>query len=141
MSASVTVRHNFEAAHRLPHLGSDKCASLHGHSWWAEVTVTAASVDERGVVIEFGSFKGALRRWIDAHLDHGAILQDGDPLADVLEDHGCKVYRMSEPPTVENIAALLADLAAAELTRERAVRVTRVRVIETHTNAAEWAAA
>jgi 6-pyruvoyltetrahydropterin/6-carboxytetrahydropterin synthase len=140
MSAAITIRHGFEAAHRLPDLGNDKCASLHGHSWSAAVTVTADFLDERGVVVEFGSFKRQLRAWIDTHLDHGSILHDADPLGDALEAHGCKVFRMDRPPTVENIAALLADVSLLALADERGPRVTRVDVIETPTNAAAWIA-
>lgn len=143
MTAAVTVRHNFETAHRLPHMGSDKCVNLHGHSWWAEVTVAAPDVDDRGAVVEFGAFKATLRRWIDNNLDHGAMLHRADPLADALAVHGCKVYRTVQPPTVENTAAMLAMVARgflAEIDHAGGARVTRVRVTETHVNAAEWTA-
>jgi 6-pyruvoyltetrahydropterin/6-carboxytetrahydropterin synthase len=30
--SSVTIRHSFEAGHRLAHIPG-KCQSLHGHSW------------------------------------------------------------------------------------------------------------
>lgn len=145
MTSAVTVRHNFETGHRLPFLGG-KCASLHGHSWWAEVTVTAPS--EQQVVVEFGEFKKALRRWIDDHLDHGLMLGDRDPLADTLAGHG-KLYRFGtdEPssglqwPTVENVARLLARVGAEALdgtSRAPRAAVTRVVVSETHVNRAEW---
>lgn len=142
MSAGVTVRHNFETAHRLPHLGG-KCQNLHGHSWWVEVTVEAPEVDERGAVVEFGAFKKALREWIDTRLDHGAMLHVTDPLADLLEEQGCKVYQTLVPPTVENTAALLANVAEQLLDRIESAagaRVTHVKVSETHVNAASWSA-
>lgn len=146
MSASVTVRHNFETAHRLPHL-SGKCENLHGHSWWCEVTVAAPTVDGRGAVVEFGAFKRELRDWVDEHLDHGAMLHDEDPLADALEEHGCKVYRTSTHPTVENTAAMIAAVAVGIIRDMRGADpssvapgayVSRVLVTETHVNAAEW---
>lgn len=140
--ATVSVRHNFETAHRLPHL-SGKCENLHGHSWWVEVTVEAPDVDERGAVVEFGAFKAALRAWIDRELDHGAMLHHADPLVEVLAEHGCKVHRTADPPTVENTARLLAGVAGVLLTHiERApgARVVHVKVCETHVNAAEWSA-
>lgn len=140
MSSSVTVRHNFETAHRLPHL-SGKCENLHGHSWWAEVTVEAHAVDERGTVVEFGAFKRELREWIDRNLDHGAMLYRDDPLADLLEHEGCKVLRTRNHPTVENTARMLAGVAEGllqDLPCAAGARVTRVHVSETHVNGASW---
>jgi len=138
MSHAVTVRHNFETAHRLPHLPG-KCVSLHGHSWWAEITVTAPAL-ESGLVVEFGPFKRAVRVWIDEHLDHGVMLGPDDPLLPILRTHG-KVYEVPGWPTVENVAALLADVGADalhKLRRAPGAGVTRVHVQETHVNAATW---
>ncbi|MGW1071565.1 6-pyruvoyl trahydropterin synthase family protein [Streptomyces sp. NPDC002537] len=139
--SEVTVRHNFEAAHRLPYL-LGKCRSLHGHSWWAQVTVSAPEPRE-GLVVEFGPFKMALRSWIDEHLDHGVMLGPDDPLVSVLRGHDCKVYEVPGWPTVENVAALLADVtdrALSSLSRAPGARVTHVEVRETHVNAASWKA-
>ncbi len=133
----VSIRHNFEAGHRLPHLPG-KCQSLHGHSWWAEVWVEGPLVE--GIVVDFGSLKAALRGWIDNHLDHGLILGRTDELVPILREHG-KVYVVREWPTVESIAELLAQVTARLLDHEGlAGEVVRVRVTETHVNAAEWIA-
>jgi 6-pyruvoyltetrahydropterin/6-carboxytetrahydropterin synthase len=59
VSYSVVMRHSYETAHRLPHLGT-ACASIHGHSWQAAVSVTAPSPNGNGTVVEFGIFKRAL---------------------------------------------------------------------------------
>jgi 6-pyruvoyltetrahydropterin/6-carboxytetrahydropterin synthase len=147
----VTVRHNFETAHRLPHLGG-KCRNLHGHSWWADVTVSGPKRPD-GTVVEFGALKASLRGWIDAHLDHGAMLGAGDPLVDALTADGTKLYRFgaqsaSGPerlaydlhwPTVESVALLLARVTTS-LTAPTApgLTVARVQVRETHVNAAEY---
>ncbi|WP_158884035.1 6-pyruvoyl trahydropterin synthase family protein [Amycolatopsis anabasis] len=142
MAATVTVRHNFETAHRLPHLPG-KCVSLHGHSWWAEVTVTAPATDAAGVVVEFGPFKRALRSWIDEYLDHGVMLGPDDPLVPVLREAACKVYEVSGWPTVENVAGHLAEVAdglLGELEHMPGARVTAVEVQETHVNRAGWSA-
>ena len=135
----VTVRHNFETAHRLPHLDG-KCQSVHGHSWWANVTVTADQL-AGGLVVEFGPFKAALRAWIDTHLDHGSMLGPDDPLVPVLRSQGCKVHEVPGWPTVENVAAMIADQAGTilgGLVRAPGAAVTRVRVTETHVNEASW---
>lgn len=140
MTSTVTVRHNFETAHRLPHLPG-KCQSLHGHSWWVEVTV-AGQVDSDGVLVEFGPFKNALREWIDRHLDHGVILGTSDPLVEPLRRHDTKVFVLHTWPTVEEVAKLLATMASLELGRlgydGDDVAVRQVVVQETHVNAAAW---
>jgi 6-pyruvoyltetrahydropterin/6-carboxytetrahydropterin synthase len=136
---SVTVRHTWEAAHRLPHLPG-KCQSLHGHSWAAAVTVTAPEL-AGGMLVEFGPFKAALRAWIDDNLDHGAMLGPADPLTAALAGERCKVFPVPGWPTVENIAALLAVVAQRELgrlTRAPGAAVACVRVRETPVNEAAW---
>lgn len=142
MSRGVAVRHNFETAHRLPHLGrSSKCFNIHGHSWQCEVVITADSEDENGLVVEFGLLKRQLREWIDHYWDHGAILGAEDPLLAVLRAEGCKVYKLATWPTVEAVAEELAGVAGrilATLPRAPDARVLRVVVQETATNTAMW---
>lgn len=139
----VTVRHNFETGHRLPHLPG-KCQNLHGHSWWAAVTVGSVTVGPSGIVIDFGSLKGAVRGWIDTQLDHGLMLGAEDPLVPLLSPRG-KVFQfgpeLGDWPTVENVAALLADVtqeALYTLDADPGVAVLRVVVRETHVNEASW---
>ncbi|MFD5570450.1 6-pyruvoyl trahydropterin synthase family protein [Streptomyces cadmiisoli] len=140
MSHLVTVRHNFETAHRLPHLPG-KCTSLHGHSWWAEVTVTAPELSRDGLVVEFGALKNEFRAWVDQHLDHGAMLGAQDALLPVLRAHGSKVYEVDGWPTVEATAELLAQVAGDilfDLVRAPGAHISRVHVTETHVNGATW---
>lgn len=140
---TVTVRHNFETAHRLPIL-QGKCQSLHGHSWWAEVTITCPT--QTDVVVEFGAFKRALREWIDTELDHGTMLGADDPLVASLAPHG-KVYTFGDRlhsrgldwPTVENTARLLLRVATElleQVEHHPGAAVTEVQVTETHVNRA-----
>lgn len=140
MSTTVTVAHNFETAHRLPHLAG-KCESLHGHSWWVRVTVTAPGPDIDGVVVEFGAYKKALRGWIDRHLDHGTMLGPDDPLIGALRATGCKVYETPGWPTVETVAEHLGEVAGkllADVDHVVDARVESVEVQETHLNRAGW---
>ncbi|WP_343238562.1 6-carboxytetrahydropterin synthase [Streptomyces sp. SID13031] len=152
----MTVRHNFETAHRIPVLGG-KCQNLHGHSWWCEITVSASETAD-GTVIEFGVLKREIRAWIDSWLDHGAMLGYSDPLYTALSAEGCKVFRFgagaaSSPPeryaldlawpTVENVAQLLANVARDIITsvpHAASSWLSAVKVNETHVNAASWTA-
>lgn len=142
---AITLTHNFETAHRLPQLGG-KCANLHGHSWQVAVTLTAPELSADQTVVEFGEFKTHMRGWIDAYLDHGAMLSLHDPLTDILRGLGCKVFVFGEDwphglwPTVEATAAMIADQAREWLTDSETVvpvTVDSVRVTETATNSAE----
>lgn len=158
MSTSVVVKHNAEAAHRLPFLPG-KCQSLHGHSWWFEVTV-AGDPDLNGVLLEFAELKRYVRGWIDANLDHGTMLGAEDPLVAVLRGHNSKVFVFDDSdfdgyctgginggrrlrwPTVENVAELLrrvvTDYLAGNVARPMDVTV---QVTETAVNAAVAAGA
>ncbi|GAB3837434.1 6-pyruvoyl trahydropterin synthase family protein [Kribbella italica] len=150
---AVTIRHNFETAHRLPQLGG-KCQNLHGHSWWTEVTVSAPAMPEH-IVIEFGAFKRGIRQWIDTYLDHGTMLGADDPLVPALQAQGSRLYRFGAAnavpaekhaadlawPTVESVAVLLGRVGAevlAGMESAPGARITAVRVEETSVNAASW---
>ena len=144
---TITISHNFETAHRLPTLGG-KCTNLHGHSWWATITVTAPYLSPTGTVVEYGALKREVREWIDQHLDHGAMLGADDALAEVLAEHGSKVYIFGRDPfaeafpwpTVENVAAMLAGMVGAVLSNTAGMthaRVVGVSVQETHVNTAD----
>jgi len=153
MSHTVTIRHNFETAHRLPQLGG-KCQNLHGHSWWAVLTVCAPELSDE-IVVEFGTFKRGFRRWIDTYLDHGTMLGATDPLVPALRSEACRIYQFgaADPlreeehaadlawPTVENVAVLLGRVGVAVLRQADAAPgalVTEVRVDETAVNSASW---
>lgn len=149
----VTVRHNFETAHRLPDLGG-KCRNLHGHSWWCEITVAANHL-QSGIVVEFSEFKSAIRTWVDAKIDHGAMLGSADPLVGSLTAEGCKVFRFGAAdagdgeeyaegltwPTVENVALMLSRMAEDVLRRtahSSGAEIASVRVTETNVNSAAY---
>ena len=142
MTHTATIRHNAEAAHRLPFIPG-KCENLHGHSWWFEVTVEAPEL-AAGIIVECGAFKAKFRQWVDEHLDHGAMLGPEDPLLPVLQGMGSKVHVVDGWPTVENVAVMVAAVATdclQELVRAPGARVVRVDVQETHVNGAGWSCA
>lgn len=144
MTSTVTVRHNAEMGHRLPHL-EGKCQSLHGHSWWFEVEVGGLLDPDTGIVVEFANLKASLRGWIDARLDHGLCLGSADPLVPLLKDHG-KVEVIPGWPTVETLAWYVAQQIDAHLLAHYGAdgglgivpHVVRCTAQETHVNAATW---
>lgn len=143
---TISLRHNFETAHRLAAPGSPKkCMSIHGHSWLAIAELSGPAVDSNGILVEFGAFKSAWRRWIDDHLDHALVLQRDDPMAaavcSVYADS--RIYLLDESPTTEVLARHL-WFRTDEIVRSLAtpgvpVRVDRIVLRETRVNSASWA--
>jgi 6-pyruvoyltetrahydropterin/6-carboxytetrahydropterin synthase len=142
----IEIRHNFETAHRLSTPGSPlKCMSIHGHSWWVTVTLEGPALDADALLIEFGAFKSAWRRWLDDHIDHHLVLRRGDPMAEAVRGvfAESRILELDQNPTTEYLAEFLfrqAEVALASLADcvHVPVRVTRVHVQETAVNAASW---
>lgn len=149
---SVQIKHSFEAAHRLPHLGG-KCVSLHGHSWQVSIEVSAKGLTTEGTVVEFGWLKKVLRGWVDENFDHATLLSLDDPLCETLRQLHCKVFRFGEAkehglpaqwasslryPTVEIISEVLAIVTDQILLQRSGplAWVSQVEVRETSNNMA-----
>jgi 6-pyruvoyltetrahydropterin/6-carboxytetrahydropterin synthase len=125
----ITRRFEIDAGHRLQK-HETKCRNLHGHRYVFEVTVEAMSLDEVGRVIDFGVLKHTLGGWLNDVLDHGFIIEQGDPLEDWLRVHGQKHYVMADPPSIENLVRLVFE-QASELMRSSGIQVAHVRGYET----------
>ena len=110
-----------------------KCRHLHGHNGTVRITVQAARLDARSMVLDFGDIKTVLARWIDENLDHRMILCRRDPAVSVLEALGEPLFLMDENPTAENIARLIFDTAVSQ-----GFPVVEVRLWETPRCAASY---
>lgn len=137
MKTTVTRRLEWDAAHRVMRHGS-KCATLHGHRYVAEITVSAPRLDDLDMVVDFGIVKGIVGSWIDETWDHTTILNAQDErLLDFLRAERARNPRLKVPyvlqgePTAELISEHLLGVASNLLTSERGLRVDRVRVYET----------
>jgi 6-pyruvoyltetrahydropterin/6-carboxytetrahydropterin synthase len=147
MTHTITVRHAFDAAHRLPNLGG-KCRSLHGHTWRTAITLASPTLDHDGLVVDCTDFKRAARAWIDSRLDHATMLGVHDPLIQPLRNNHCRIFVFGDDwdgaqwPTVEAVAMLIGEQAQGWLKQMKplpdTVLVTGVLVQETSTNSAEW---
>ncbi len=109
----VTREIDFCYGHRLLHY-EGKCKHLHGHNGRLEIVIEAASLDERGMVIDFTDIKRVVSAWIDQELDHRLLLHRDDPLVPLLREQGEPVVVMEENPTAENIARLIYRQAAGQ---------------------------
>lgn len=102
----VTREINFCYGHRLLNYDG-KCRFLHGHNGRALITLEGPSLDERGMLVDFGDIKRLVQVWIDENLDHNMLLCRRDPILPVLQAQGERVFIMDENPTAENIARLI----------------------------------
>ncbi len=64
----LTVIGRFAAAHSLRNF-KGRCEALHGHNWRVEVVVRGETLDQAGLVMDFGELKAAMNQVLDT-LDH-----------------------------------------------------------------------
>ena len=142
---SIAIRHNFETAHRLCSPDAPvKCQSIHGHSWWVEITIEGDALDANGMLVEFGALKKAWRGFLDDHVDHHLAVREGDPVAAALRAVApdMRILELPFDPTTEAFALWLHQRATATLTDlcgpDHGLRVRHVHVQETSVNAASY---
>lgn len=138
----VTKQLRTETGHRLVNYDG-RCAHLHGHSYLWEVTMTAPSLDNRQMVMDFKDLKQVMHEVLDP-LDHCMVLAPNDPLNMEYELNDLFIATNGKKPRVriwhENpTAESFAEWAAKEIDAKFIVEsVIRVRVWETATSYAEW---
>ena len=121
----VTRVIHFCYGHRLMQY-EGKCRHLHGHNGKVEIELSKASLDRRGMVVDFDEIKRSIQTWIDGTLDHKMLLRKDDPALAALQKLGEPLYLMDDNPTAENIAKLIFEYA-----RSQQLPVTAVRLWET----------
>jgi 6-pyruvoyltetrahydropterin/6-carboxytetrahydropterin synthase len=128
----VTKEIHFCYGHRLRDYPK-KCKDLHGHNGRVEITLASATLDHRGMVIDFEDIKDVVQRWIMTELDHKLLLRKDDPLIPVLSDLNEPFLAIDDNPTAENIARLI-----FEYTKSQGFPVVAVRLWETPTSVAVY---
>ena len=112
MTFRVSREIDFCYGHRLLNYAG-KCRYLHGHNGHAVITIESATLDERGMVLDFSDIKRVVSTWIDEKLDHRMLLHRSDPFVPFLEQAGEPLFLMDENPTAENIAKLIYEFTAS----------------------------
>ena len=110
---SVTRELTFCYGHRLLDY-EGKCRHLHGHNGKAVITLSADSLDQLGMVMDFTRLKRVVGGWIDENLDHKMLLHRDDPILPFLRQRGEPVFVLDLNPTAENIARLIFDYVAQQ---------------------------
>jgi 6-pyruvoyltetrahydropterin/6-carboxytetrahydropterin synthase len=128
---SVTRLIHFCYGHRLMDY-EGKCKHPHGHNGLIEITIEGATLDKRGMVMDFDEIKQSVQRWVDTELDHKMLLHRKDALTKILQDMGEPVVVMEANPTAENISRLIFDYA-----KSKGLPVRKVRLWETANSFAE----
>lgn len=88
---------HFAAAHYIPSESAGACSSVHGHTYFANVTIAGNELDESGFLVNFSQIKKLIHNRFDHSLlnDHAALFSDEDP---------------SRYPTTENVARIIGEL-------------------------------
>lgn len=122
-----------------------KCMSIHGHSWWVTVTLEGPRLDGSDLLVEFGAFKAAWRRWLDDHVDHHLVLHRDDPMSEAVRGvyPESRLLVLEHNPTTEYLAEFLFEQAQKTLVAlgddvQVPARVARVHIQETGVNAASY---
>ena len=110
----LKVETHFAAAHQLK-MVARKCENLHGHNWKIEVCVVGETLNNAGVLIDFGELKHHISE-IMAKLDH-TFLNELDCFSDEI------------PPSSENIAKYIADELDARINKP-GIRISKVTAWE-----------
>jgi 6-pyruvoyltetrahydropterin/6-carboxytetrahydropterin synthase len=110
---SIEVKIKFRIGHRLiePYVG--KCNNVHGEGITAIFIFQKETLDDCGMVVDFGVIKNRLKEWIDSNLDHAYVCNAKDEHCTYFTNtpRPQRVYALFGNPTAENIARLLFDIA------------------------------
>lgn len=128
----VSSEIQFCYGHRLLNYAG-KCRHLHGHNGKAIITLMGKTLDDRGMLVDFGDLKRTVTQWIDDNLDHRMVLCEQDPMVKLLHDAGEPLYIVPFNPTAENIARLIFEKAV-----EAGLPVKEVGLWETSKNYAVY---
>ncbi|WP_163102365.1 6-pyruvoyl trahydropterin synthase family protein [Peribacillus alkalitolerans] len=72
---------HFAAAHYVPHETAGKCQQIHGHTYFANVTIAGDDLDESGFLVNFKDVKTLLHDRFDHTImnDHHDVFNDKNP--------------------------------------------------------------
>ena len=113
---------HFAAAHQLK-MVAKKCENLHGHNWKIEVCLAGETLNNAGVLMDFGEIKKHVSEIME-ELDHKFL----NELVCFDEDN---------PPSSENIALYIAEALQASIS-DSSVRVSSVTAWESENACATY---
>jgi 6-pyruvoyltetrahydropterin/6-carboxytetrahydropterin synthase len=92
----------FAAAHYVPSEQAGKCRFVHGHTYFANLTIAGNELDENGFLVNFAELKALIHDRFDHSLlnENHAYFNDNDP---------------AHFPTTENVARTMHSIVQAYL--------------------------
>ena len=128
----------FDSAHFLAGYNG-KCANIHGHRWTLEVVVESSELinsgEKRGMIIDFGDLKKAVRELADS-FDHALIYEEGSlrpATVAALNEENFRLIEVPFRPTAENFARFFCERLTGQ-----GLPVSSVTVYETPENCAVY---
>ncbi|MBP1996231.1 6-carboxytetrahydropterin synthase [Paenibacillus eucommiae] len=88
---------HFAAAHYVPSESAGECSKMHGHTYFANVTIAGNKLDESGFLANFSQIKQLIHTRFDHSVlnEHSELFNDQDP---------------NRFPTTENVARVLFEI-------------------------------
>jgi len=128
----------FDSAHFLAGYNG-KCANIHGHRWTLEVVAESSELissgEKRGMIIDFGDLKKAVRELADS-FDHALIYEEGSlrpATVAALNEESFRLIEVPFRPTAENFARFFCERLTGQ-----GLPVSSVTVYETPENCAVY---
>lgn len=117
---------NFSAAHFIPHELAGKCANIHGHTYYVNVTVGGDYLDKLGFLTNFQE----LKEIVHGRYDH-TLMNEHEEFAHRKE----QLEEGDVPPSTEAVARVIAERVQEHLDSEgNGVACLQVIVRETDTS-------
>ncbi|MBE5904107.1 6-pyruvoyl trahydropterin synthase family protein [Pseudobutyrivibrio sp.] len=134
----LTAEASFDGAHFLAGY-EGKCSNLHGHRWRVILNIEAeelqAEGQQRGMVVDFGDVKSALKKEAD-YFDHTFIYEEGslkETTVAALKDENFLMRVVPFRPTAENFSKYFYEKFTSY-----GFKVAEVTVYETPNNCASY---
>lgn len=135
---TLKTEHSFDSAHFL-YGYEGKCSNIHGHRWRVIVEIMGEELDsegqERGMLVDFGTFKKDLKEEVD-DMDHALIIEEDSlksELLSLLKESGFRIIEIPFRPTAENMAYYFYSRM-----KNRGYNVKEAVVYETPNNCASY---
>ena len=145
LAMKITKEFEFECAHIVQNATSRRCShSTHGHSYKCFVTLEGRSLDNAGMIYDFGLFKGTIKEFIDS-MDHSLMMYDKSPdeYRDFFERNNERWIEVPFIPSAEMMAVFIMYHINIILSHtifnngEGQIKCTSVKLFETRTGSAE----
>jgi 6-pyruvoyltetrahydropterin/6-carboxytetrahydropterin synthase len=131
MTKMFAVRkHEIHCGHRV-YQHDGKCKNIHGHSYIIHFYCQAETLNQLGMVVDFGVIKTTLCQWLEDNYDHRLLLWEQDPIAPQLQQIDATTTLVPYNPTAENIALYLITTIAPKLLEHTNITVSKIIVEET----------